>query len=53
MTNTMREFPFTLPSLNIVTVRIPVPMTEQDFDWLMKFLHEAREALTQEAKPDA
>lgn len=41
-----REFPITLPSLAVAVLRLPVPMTPDDFEALSKFLDSVRSALT-------
>ena len=41
----MRDFPLTLPSLEVATIRLPVPMSEEDFDTLVSSLQSMKRSL--------
>lgn len=41
----MRDFPITLPSLQIAVLRLPVPMSAADYVWLMELLEAMRAGL--------
>lgn len=43
---TMREFPFTLPSLTVATLQLPFPMTAEDFEALEDWLRRVKGKLT-------
>lgn len=50
----LRTLPVTLPSLEIAMLRVPFPMSEEDFDWLTKALEGMKKALVRpkgEASP--
>lgn len=43
---TCRDLPFTLPSLTVVVLRLPVPISEEDYEALIGHLEGMRPALT-------
>jgi hypothetical protein len=45
-----RELPITLPSLEIAVLRLPVPMTEEDYDTLLQALEGMKKALTRDLR---
>ena len=47
----IRELPFTLPSLNIVIIRTPVRMSEEDFDALEGAIRSWRTELVKPKAP--
>ncbi|MBI3407462.1 MAG: hypothetical protein HY040_03790 [Planctomycetes bacterium] len=48
----MREFPVTLPSLTIAVLKVPVPMTEEDFDSFAETLARMKKSLTRTAEKE-
>lgn len=48
-----RDFPMTLPSLRVAVFRLPVPMSQEDYDMLIATLTGMHNALLAQREEDA
>ncbi len=51
--STIREIPHTLPSLELMVLRVTVPMTVEDFDAIIDAIGSWRTAMTKPPAPPA